>query len=471
MELRFVLVEKFTLLKTVFCLAGSLLAFVAAGCSRSPDSASPAAPSTESPTLASSVPLDYHVREEFESRTELGHWPNLTGPYFNSSSPADSLASEPLTESRKLWEIAVGSGYSTPIAGRENVIVFHRQGDEEIVDCRDLAKGKVRWQFRFPTAYECPVEYSNGPYSTPALDAECVYALGTEAKLYCLHRNTGELKWIRDLQLDYEPEAWDFPVGSSPLVIEGRVYFNLGGTKGESCIVALDAETGETLWTALNDGRSYATPRLVTIHGQKHLIVFTDRYLWSLDPEQGKVRWQVEFGVKKSPARVNAVSPLIIEDKVIVTAGPGGGVLCLQIQPDGSQRELWTDRRALDSQFNNIVGVSDAVYGFTSKWNRQAQLRCLSLKTGDILWEYPSDLMRGSMIAADGKLYLLGEDGHFGIVSINSSGVKVLLEPGEPLLKSPCYSAPVIAGKTLILRDEEKMQAWDLSVRDSATSE
>ncbi|WP_238757126.1 PQQ-binding-like beta-propeller repeat protein [Rubinisphaera margarita] len=460
-----------TLLKTVFYVCCSLSAFAAGGCGR-PDVPSPAETSTQkNETPPAPVALDYHIRDEFEQRTDWGHWPNLTGPYFNSSSPAEALGAPPLESSRKIWEVVVGTGYSTPVVGQEHIFVFHRQADEEIVDCRSLSNGKVRWQFRFPTAYECPVEYSNGPYSTPALDAECVYALGTEAKFYCLNRSDGELKWIRDLQLDYEPEAWDFPVGSSPLVIDGRVYLNLGGSKGDSCIVALDAESGDTIWTALNDGRSYATPRLVTIHDQKHLIVFTDRYIWSLDPEKGSVRWQVEFGVKKSPARVNAVSPLVVEDMIVVTAGPGGGVLCLQILPDGSQRELWTDRRALDSQFNNIVGVSDAVYGFTSKWNRQAQLRCLSIQSGEILWEYASDLMRGSMIAADGKLYLLGEDGHFGVVAINSSGPNVLLEPGEPVLKSPCYSAPVIAGTTLILRDEEKMQAWNISAQSSSEAE
>ncbi|TWT64419.1 outer membrane biogenesis protein BamB [Rubinisphaera italica] len=416
----------------------------------------------QSDNQKSAEKLDYHIRPEFAEREKLGYWPNLAGPDFNSTSQETKLSSDRLSDENRLWTIEIGSGYSTPVVGRDDLYVFYRLGDDEIIECRELLKGGLKWKFGSPTTYECPVEYSNGPYSTPTLDENSLYAIGTESKLYCINRADGELKWLRDLQLDYEPEAWDFPVGSSPLVIDGQIYLNLGGTKGKSAIVALDAESSKTIWTSMEDGRSYATPRYALIHGIPHLIVLTDHYLASLNPEDGAVRWQVEFGVKKSPNRVNAVSPLIVDDKIIATAGPGGGVICLQVEPDGSYKQLWTDRRNLDSQFNNITCVSDSIYGFTSKWNRQALLRCLSLETGEIQWEWSSKLMRGSMIAADGKLYLLGESGEFAVVKLRSDRLEVLLELDEPLLKSPSYSAPVIANGILILRDEHKLQAWNI---------
>lgn len=456
----------------IYCLCYLILSLSllsAVGCSGSsaPESPDSGSPDTQIKKPIPAENLDYHRRSEFAEREQIGYWPNLAGPEFNSTSPETNLSSKSLSDKNRLWTIEIGSGYSTPVVGRDDLYVFHRLGDEEIVECRGLLKGSMKWQFRFPTVYECPVEYSDGPYSTPALDANYLYAIGTESKFYCINRADGELKWLRDLQQDYEPEAWDFPVGSSPLVIDGRVYLNLGGTKGHSAIVALDAESGKTIWTSMEDGRSYATPRYAIIHGIPHLIVLTDHYLASLNPEDGAVRWQVEFGVKKSPNRVNAVSPLIVDDKIIATAGPGGGVICLQIQPDGSYKQLWTDRRNLDSQFNNITCVSGSIYGFTSKWNRQALLRCLSLETGEIQWEWASKLMRGSMIAADGKLFLLGEEGEFAVVELRSDRVEVLLEPEEPVLKGPSYSAPVIANGNLILRDEHKLQVWDIQESSS----
>ncbi len=447
------------------CLLGVLTIF---GCSGTSDSES-SRPDSTSNIPAKQTPvaeIDYHPRPEFVARNQIGYWPNLSGPNFNSTSQETKLSTNNLTDENRIWTVEIGSGYSTPVVGRDHLYVFHRLGDEEIIESRELSNGSLQWQFGSPTAYECPVEYSNGPYSTPALDENSLYAIGTESKLYCINRADGELKWMRDLQQDYEPEAWDFPVGSSPLVINGKIYINLGGTKGKSTIVAVDAESSETLWTSMEDGRSYATPRYAVIHGTPHLIVLTDHYLASLNPDDGKVRWQVEFGVKKSPNRVNAVSPLIVEDKIIATAGPGGGVICLQVQPDGSYRQLWTDRRNLDSQFNNITCVSGSIYGFTSKWNRHALLRCLSLETGEIQWEWSSKLMRGSMIAADGKLFLLGEEGEFAVVELRSDQLKVLLEPDQPIVKGPSYSAPVIANGKLILRDESKLQAWDIRESD-----
>ncbi|MCA8988442.1 MAG: PQQ-like beta-propeller repeat protein, partial [Planctomycetaceae bacterium] len=418
--------------------------------------------SSESGIPAETVAVNLHQSEEFRARETIGYWPNLSGVYFNSTSTETGLQAVDPAQTPCDWSVEIGSGYSTPVLGLETTFVFYRQGDEEILDCRKLMNGELVWQFRSPTSYACPVEYSSGPYSTPALSEKYVYALGTEAKLYCIDRQMGELIWIRDLQADYAPEDWDFPVGSSPLVVEGTVYLNLGGTKGESTIVAIDAESSRTRWTSLSDGRSYASPRLVTISGIRHLITLTDRYLSSLDPDTGIIRWQEEFGVKKSPNRVNAVSPLIVDNQIIVTAGPGAGIACYTIAEDGTQKLAWSDPRHLDSQFSNITCLSDTIFGFTSKWNRQAELRRLSRQTGEIEWSWNSVLMRGSLAVADGKLFLLGEEGHFAILDISRSEPIVLVQPEQPVLKGPCYSSPVIGGGYLVLRNEEVMKAWNL---------
>jgi len=432
------------------------------GCS-SPDSSLKETPKTTQETGTKTVDSwKYHASDTLDL-SGFGQWPAMGGPFLNSYSPAENLRTRwdgPKPEFQ--WAVDIGEGYSVPIVGIDELYVFHRIGDEEIIDCRDLATGEVRWKNEQPTQYKCEVAYSEGPYSTPAIDDERLYALGTESKLYCLSRDDGELVWIRDLQLEYEPEDGDFPVGSSPLVVGDKVYVNLGGTKGDSTVVAFDKLTGEPQWTALNDGRSYASPRYANVAGVEHLLIFSDKYLSSLNPENGEVRWQVEFGVKKSPNRVNAVSPLVVGNKVLATAGPGRGAICLLLLPDGGHRELWQIPRNLDSQFNNIVSVNDLLFGFTSKWNRQAQFRCINIRDGEIRWEWPAELGRGSIAVADGKFYLLGEEGNFAVLEINTNEPNVLYRSTEPLLEGPTYSAPVIVGQQMILRNEKQLVSIDL---------
>lgn len=442
----------------VLCLSG----LFATGCSRPEDKSGGSNASEKSGETEMVDTWEYH-RDDMLDLSAFGRWPALGGAYLNSFSSAEDLKAT--WEGAKppfAWSVEIGSGYSVPVVGEDELYVFHRVGDEEFIDCRNLETGELRWQFGQPTAYECEVAYSNGPYSTPALDEERLYALGTESKLYCLRRSDGELVWIRYLQDEYEPEAGDFPVGSSPLVVGDKVFVNLGGTKGKSTVVAFDKLSGEPLWTALDDGRSYATPRYAKVAGVEHLLIFSDKYLSSLNPENGEVRWQVEFGVKKSPNRVNAVSPLVVGNKVIATAGPGRGAICLLLQPDGSQREVWQIPRNLDSQFNNIVSVNDLLFGFTSKWNRQAQFRCINLSDGEIRWEWPAELGRGSIAVADGKFYLLGEEGNFAVLDIDANEPQMLYRSTEPLLDGPTYSAPVIVGGQMILRNEKQLISIDL---------
>ena len=114
------------------------------------------------------------------------------------------------------------------------------------------------------------------------------------------------------------------------------------------------------------------------------------------------------------------------------------------------------------SQFNNFVAVNECVFGFTSKWNRQAQFRCLDIGTGEIRWEWPAEMGRGSIITADGHFYLWGEAGEFAVLSINTTQPNVVYRAKRPLLTGPTYSAPVIARKKLLLRNEKQLIAIDL---------
>jgi outer membrane protein assembly factor BamB len=166
------------------------------------------------------------------------------------------------------------------------------------------------------------------------------------------------------------------------------------------------------------------------------------------------VHWFVEFQPKGADSW-NSTSPAVWQDLVLLVAGPGPGSLCLRVKPDGGYEEVWKERRAaLDSQFNTVIPLEGFAYGFTSKWNRQAQFRCIDLRTGQMQWEFPSQIGRGSALAVAGRIMLWGEEGHLACLDADPRELHVRSLTPEPLLGAPCFSAPVLHRGLLYLRNE-----------------
>jgi outer membrane protein assembly factor BamB len=398
-------------------------------------------------------------------------WPCLFGPSGNSISAESGIAANwPASGPPALWRVPVGEGYSSPVAQGDDIVLFHRpqredagegdtHGPKEAVTCFDFATGKPRWQFSHPTSYRCKSHYSSGPYSTPVMDSEHVYAFGTEGNLYCLDRSNGTLIWQRELWRDYHVEqSGYFPPAGSPLLADDRLIINLGAADAGAGIIALDKTDGRTLWTATDHGAGYATPCAATIHGRSFVFVFTAEALVALDPQSGHEYWQVRFRAN-NPELVNATSPIVYQD-LVFTSGYSLGSLCLQVQPDGSCQELWRDkRRNLDSQYNPLICMDGWVYGFAAL---DEQLHCLNLRTGELAWKGLRELERGAAIAVGDQLLALGTRGHLASVRLDHQRLDVLAQTKEPVIAAPAYSFPALHRGRLLVRNESELVCLDL---------
>lgn len=392
--------------------------------------------------------------------TEEG-WPNLFGPAHNSVSPDSQLALDwPAGGPPEKWRRTIGTGYSAPVASGNAVVTFCRQGDHEVIECLDAGAGATRWSIRYPTSFKCPYHYSDGPYSTPVIDRQHVYAWGAEGELHCLDLKTGQPLWQRSLNSDYQVAEREFPVGGSPLLEWDRLILNVGGTVARSGIVALDKRSGKTLWTATDQGASFATPLAATIHGRRHVFVFTAEGLVSLDPATGRVWWSFPFRAK-NPDKVNATSPVVHGDLVFVS-GYSLGSLCLRVLPDGSCQEIWRDVRALDSQYNNLLCIEGHVYGFSAI---HRDFRCLDLRTGEVLWEWPHEIGRGASLAVGNRFLLLGEQGHLASMEISPRKPLLRSMTAKPIVKGPCFIAPALHRGLLYVRSEKQLVCFDLDTR------
>lgn len=400
-------------------------------------------------------------------------WPRIFGPSGDGVIPDQPLNLAWTGDSPPiLWSLDLGEGYSAPSIRQDAVIVFHRLEAEEVVDRVDLDSAKRRWRFTYPTSYVDQYGYNNGPRSTPIIEGDVVYTLGAEGKLHALRLETGEKIWGRWLNRDFKVRQDFFGVAGTPALTRDRLIINVGGEATGAGVVAIDKVTGETAWTATEDGPSYASPAVADIHGRPIALAFTKAGLVALEEPTGKLLWSEPFRSRLYES-VNATSPLVVGDIVLVSATYGTGSLCLRIKEDGSAEELWRSVASMDSHFSNLIHKDGFVYGFAGRHEPNAELRCIELTTGRIRWSVASILGRGSMLRMGERFILWGERGHLLTRTLSPDAAPEL--PTDPrehrsLLRYPCWTPPALVAGRLFLRNETELLCLDIGLREEGPS-
>jgi outer membrane protein assembly factor BamB len=425
-------------------------------------------------------------------------WPQFLGPHGNGISDETGLLDKwPSNGPPVLWETNIGTGYGAPSVLGHRLVLHHRLGDNEVVECLAADSGRSLWHFDYPSHFQDPFGYNNGPRSSPVLTSNFCYTFGAEGKLLCLELATGKLVWQRDTATDFDVPPAFFGVGSTPILEDGLLIVMVGG-QPNSGMVAFDARTGKTVWQSVGQANwegvpmsgwpgqwtvqwrprdkqaSYSSPVAVTIHGRRQVLCLMRQGLVSLDPKTGAVNFSFWFRSAMEES-VNASRPVVVDDLIFISAAyyKVGSVL-LRVKPDGhSVEEVWRGT-ALELHWTTPIYLDGHLYAFSGRNEPDARMRCVEFKTGRLKWdvdeswpryspETPLVYGRGSCILADGKLIALGEGGILGLFKPDPQRPEEICRYQMPRLRHPCWAAPVLSNKRLYLRGEGHLVCVDLS--------
>src|SRR5262249_14282684 len=105
--------------------------------------------SQAAPQATAQPELTFHNPPKVLSKDAKVHdWPCFLGRTHNAISTETHLlkifgkSGPPM-----VWEVKRGSGYSAPAISNGRLVVIHRVGDEEVVECLDAEGGKRFWRF------------------------------------------------------------------------------------------------------------------------------------------------------------------------------------------------------------------------------------------------------------------------------------------------------------------------------------
>jgi hypothetical protein len=113
--------------------------------------------------------------------------------------------------------------------------------------------------------------------------------------------------------------------------------------------------------------------------------------------------------------------------------------------------------RGITNHHGGVVRIGDHLYGTGG-----AALVCMEFRTGVVRWKERS-VGKGSLMAADGHLYVRGEQGTVALVEANPTAYREKGRFRQPFRsRFRAFPHPVVAGGCLYLRDEDVLLCYDL---------
>jgi len=380
-------------------------------------------------------------------------WPQFLGPQRNGVYSGPPLATNwPAGGPRKVWQKSIGTGFAGPAVVGDRVIVFHRVGDEEVVDALDAKTGAVAWHFAYPSHYRDDFGFDEGPRAVPVVANARVYTFGAEGQLHAIALDTGRRVWSVDTLHRFQVRKGFFGAAGSPLVENGRVIANIGGRDGakDAGIVAFNADTGDVLWTATNHEAGYSSPVGATLGGRRAVVAFTRQGLVALDPATGAVRFQKSWR-SRSMASVNAATPLVLGDQIFVSATYETGAALLRVKDD-ALTEVWASDDVMSNHYATSVVLNGFLYGYHGRQEFNPSLRSVELATGKVRWS--EDRFRaGTVTLAGDKLVILRETGELVLADASPQAFHPIAR--AQILPPTLRAHPAIADGFLYVRNSD----------------
>jgi outer membrane protein assembly factor BamB len=386
-----------------------------------------------------------------------GNWPQWRGPNRDGISKETGLLKQwPDGGPPLAWKATgAGNGYSSFAISNGRLYTMGLRGDKEFIIAYDVATGKEVWATSHGTK-PFRNDRGDGPRGTPTIEGSRLYALGGNGDLSALDTGTGKVVWSMNVLEKFGGEQITWGISESPLIVGDKLLVNPGGP-GAS-IVALNKKDGALIWKSQSEKAGYSSAIALDAAGTPQVVFFTSTRAVGLDVKDGRLLWEYQ---KPSNRVANAATPIARNNRVFISSdyGTGGGVV--EIKANGKDmvaQEIYFNKDMRNHHSSSVL-IGDHLYGFSG-----SILTAMKFDTGEIAWKDRS-VGKGSLVFADGLLYLFSENGVVGLAEATPTGY---VEKGRFRIQQeslPTWAHPVVAGGRLYLRDQDTIYAYDIKAK------
>ncbi len=372
-------------------------------------------------------------------------WPNFRGPRHDGISAEKGLKTDWTGPIPLKWDREIGSAFSSFACVGDKVYSCGTHQKQQVLSCLNADTGAVVWQ----TAIEEEYRDSNGhgARATPTVDGGQVYILGAHGRLLCVNADTGKEVWSTTFH--HKPK-WGY---SGSVLIEGDMAVaSAGGADG--ALVAFNKKTGEKIWSSGEDQAGYATPYPFTFNDRRYIVGFMADAAIIVHAGTGKLAWRMPW---KTSWNVNAASPIYHDGHLFLTSGYSTGCALLKLKQEGEKlatEEVWKSKILLN-KFQSCILHDGKLYS-----SDQKAFKCVDFLTGSELWRIDR-IKHGTIVLAEGFVYLLTEDGELQIGKVSPTGFAASSKVN--ILSGLCWTVPVLHRGSLYVRNLERIVCFDLT--------
>ena len=401
------------------------------------------------------IPLAPAILLTLTTLASGGNWQQWRGPFSNGSAAETGLPDtcDPATAK---WVAALpGASHATPVVWNERVFVTSTDPATKglLGMCLNAKDGKILWQKRLGDEIKAP--QNNGATPSPVTDGKRVCFLFGSGDLATLDLD-GNLLWAKNLVKEYGNLATKFGYSSSPLLWNGKLYIQMmrrpqpySGPAGSdqplnSLVLACDLLTGKELWKHVRKSdavdeanESYSSAIPLENQQRNELLIQGGDCISGHDPATGNEFWRLEYNPERERNWRLIPSPVTCGDLIIAGKPRGGPLLALKAGGNGplkSENLAWTyDERMSDSGtplvYQGMIYVMQSdkndPWGKGIKSSPGIYLLVIDPATGKETGRTkiaPGGAWRASPTGADGKIYVMSEDGEVVVISAGLNG-------------------------------------------------
>ncbi|MCH5377765.1 MAG: PQQ-like beta-propeller repeat protein, partial [Planctomycetes bacterium] len=369
-----------------------------------------------------------------------------------------------------------------PIVWDDRVFLagVNTEKDSLLASCYDRRNGKLLWEHQVATGSRKDYR-SNFASSSPVTDGKIVVYFFGNGDLVCYDMD-GIKRWARNLQKDFGAFAFLWTFSSSPQLYGGKLYIQvlqrdvpvegrgLVGEENRSYLLAVEPETGETLWRhfrpsqAVAESReSFSTPIPCTYEGQTQLLVSGGDDLTAHDPQTGDEIWRWgTWNPQRIPHWRLVPSPVAGDGIVLACAPKRDPIYAIRL---GGRGRLGDEAVAWVSDDNKELSAdvpTPAFYDgdFFVLSDVRKYLSRVEPRTGVVKWsvEVPGRAKyEASPLAADGKIYLINFDGQVAVYGAEDGRLLNTIAMDEPKDGEMVRASIAAANGQLFVRTTRKL--------------
>jgi outer membrane protein assembly factor BamB len=369
-----------------------------------------------------------------------------------------------------IWSVDLGEGHAAPSVknGRVYVLDYDEEKKGDALRCFSLANGQEIWR----RWYRVHIKRNHGMSRTvPAVTDRYVVTIGPRCHVMCVDAETGDYLWGLDLEKDYGVKTPFWYTGQCPLIDDSIAVI---APAGRVLIMGVDCATGQVLWETPNPNgwtMSHTSIMPMTLAGRYMYVYSAIEGIIGVSAEgddRGRVLWETTLWSHS----VLAPSPVILEDgRIFLTAGYGVGSMMAQVTEENgtftvNKLQEFTPEQGLASEQQTPILFQGHLFGILPKDAGALRNQFVCYHPDDctrLVWSSgkTNRFGLGPYLIADGKIFVLDDDGVLTLLEASISGYRQLAQ-AKILNGRDAWGPLALVSNRLLLRDSKRMVCIDV---------